>query len=201
MTGNISNFGSLDQCNEILQDLFPMLLIEAYTCYEYLFKWYIILQQYKQFIPSETVCRGRLQLITVIIWIWTMKIVFPKSPLMHDVCNQLINAWRMLRVALHTSSKYEFIVSHCHLVKSWGQYQTHILKRYESKLLFQKQVYLLGREQSSILSILEVADHSQNLQHAPTISHRTGYRQFFCKLKILKYKPELLESSSTQTAM
>ena len=100
-----------------------------------------------------------------------MKIVFPKSPLMHDVCNQLINAWRMLRVALHTSSKYEFIVSHCHLVKSWGQYQTHILKRYESKLLFQKQVYLLGREQSSILSILEVADHSQNLQHAPAISH------------------------------
>lgn len=30
---------------------------------------------------------------------------------MHDVSNQLINAWRMFRASLHTSPKYEPVVS------------------------------------------------------------------------------------------
>ena len=41
-----TTYPTLGQCNEILQELLPMLLfIEVYTCYEYLFQWYIILQQ------------------------------------------------------------------------------------------------------------------------------------------------------------
>ena len=109
----------------------------------------------------------------------------------------------MLRVSLHTSSKYEFI---CIAVSS-GEIIRAIADSHTQPIRVTASV-----PETSVSSRKGTVFHTFNPrgsrpfpESATCTSNKSlteqDNRQFFCKLKILNYKPELLESSPTQTAM